>query len=76
MGKPGHAAEPIKTSMLTCTAEDPLPTDAKENGEELRIGQASCALRQQPLTRTFAFRPLGNTVPSFLAAIHSPRTKI
>jgi len=43
-------------------------TDAQENREELRIRQGIGALRQEPLTRPFACRPMGNAVADRLSA--------
>jgi hypothetical protein len=45
-----------------------LATNAQENREELRIRQGIGALRQEPLARPFACRPMGNAVPDRLSA--------
>jgi hypothetical protein len=68
MGQPGDAAKPIKHFHAHLHGRGSLPTDAQENREELRIRQGIGALRQEPLARPFAYRPMGNAVPDRLSA--------
>jgi hypothetical protein len=40
-----------------------VTTHAKENRQQLRIGQCISALRKESFSRAFGFRPLGDALP-------------